>query len=120
MLLLTGCGDAPAPATVQFDSGIKGRTMVDGGCAVQSQDRPCPDKPVSAKLLVTQPGSDKVIATVASDPDGRYEVRLAPGDYILTGTASTGAPLPFAKPVEVTVRAHRFTTRVIRFDSGIR
>jgi hypothetical protein len=120
VLILTGCGQATTSSAVQPDSGIRGRTTVDGGCGALSRDQPCPEKALSAKLTVSKAGSAKVVATVTSDEAGRYVLPLAPGDYVVTGASSDGSPLPFAKPIEVTVTQHAFTSMIVRFDSGIR
>jgi hypothetical protein len=52
-----------------------------------------------------------------SGTDGRFRVRLQPGRYTLTG-ANSG--YPHAAPVAVRIQAHRFTSLIIRFDTGIR
>ena len=62
---------------------------------------------------------DNVVTTVKTDAEGRFEVRLAPGAYLLQSEAEAEA-LPLLKPVEATVRAHEFTNVTLAFDSGIR
>jgi len=94
--------------------------MVDGGCPVVTVGDPCPSRPVSAEIVVTEPGSDDPVATVVSDADGGFALLLAPGTYAVSGRAADGGPLPFAKPVEVTVVDGAYTRLRVSFDSGIR
>jgi len=117
---VAGCGDSSGPATETYDSGIHGRATVDGGCPVIRQGEPCPDRPISADIQVTPVGSDMPIATVTSDEDGTFEVRVPPGDYVVSGAASDGSRFPYTKPVDVTVTAHTFTWVRVAFDTGIR
>jgi hypothetical protein len=58
-----------------------------------------------------------VVAKVETDKQGRFEVRLGPGRYVLE---SESAGLPLLKPVDIIVRAHEFTDVELAFDSGIR
>jgi hypothetical protein len=58
-----------------------------------------------------------VVSNVKTDGQGRFEVRLGPGQYVLE---SESAGLPLLKPVDVTVREHEFTDVELAFDSGIR
>jgi hypothetical protein len=99
--------------------------VVDGGCPVLRPDSPCPDKPLAARITVTEPGptdsaSAAVVTTVDAGADGRFRVPLRPGRYLLRPANPTGARLPRADPVTVTVDPGRYTTVTIRFDSGIR
>lgn len=119
-LALTACGHPSDVAPDRYDSGIRGRAMVDGGCPVIRQDRPCPDKPIPTEIVATPVGSDKPAATGTSDQDGYFELALAPGDYVISGAPAEGATFPFAKPVGVTVSGHAFTWVRVAFDSGIR
>jgi hypothetical protein len=120
-LLLLGCATMPVPGTgAMTPSGIEGRTMVDGGCPVIRSDSPCPDKPLAAKLTVTRAGSARTVATATSDSHGYFRLPLSPGKYVVRPENLTGAVVPIAQPLTVTVVAGRFTTVTISFDSGIR
>jgi hypothetical protein len=66
--------------------------------------------------LVRKEGA--TVASVRTDAQGRFEVRLEPGGYVLaTGEAEA---LPLLKPVQVTVVEGEFTDVTLGFDSGIR
>jgi hypothetical protein len=114
---LSACGDG-GPAAVP-DSGIRGRALLEPTCPVVTEDMPCPPEPYEGEIWVLAAGSDELVATVRSGPDGRFEVRLAPGDYVLEGDA-TAESFPYAKPVAVTVGAGEFTRATLAFDTGIR
>jgi hypothetical protein len=108
--VLTACGGS---STGGADSGIRGRALLGPACSVE----PCSvsEPPYTGSLIVRKDGA--VAANVKTDGDGRFEVRLEPGQYVLE---SESAGLPLLKPVDVTVRAHEFTNVDLAFDSGIR
>jgi Carboxypeptidase regulatory-like domain len=87
-------------------------------CPVERIDSPCPDRPVRATITVKDASGAKV-ATVSSGADGRFEVGLPAGTYVLIGQAATGLHR-VTGPVHVTVRPGRFTSVTIEFDTGIR
>jgi hypothetical protein len=119
--LLLGCASAHVPGPgAKPNSGIEGRTMVDGGCPVIRRGSPCPDKPLAARLTVTRVGSARTTAQATSDKNGYFRIPLPPGHYVVQPHNLTGAVVPIAQPVTVTVRAGQFTVVRISFDSGIR
>lgn len=109
--LLSACGGSAGSS----DSGIHGRAVISPACPVE----PCTaaEPPYEGSFVVRK--GDQVVATVKTDAEGRFEVRLAPGSYLLQSEAEAEA-LPLLKPVEVTVREHEFTNVTLAFDSGIR
>lgn len=118
-LSLAGCAkQASAPGA---DSGIRGTVTLGPLCPVERVDSPCPDRPLQADVQVKDAASGDVVATVSSDADGRFTVEVPPGRYVMEGVPPTpGSPFPLAKPLDVTVRPHRFTEVTVSFDSGIR
>jgi hypothetical protein len=117
--LLGSCGDEPAAG--EGSSGITGRAVLGPTCPVEREDTPCPDEPYGgARLRITERGTGDVVTTVTADDEGRFRVRLPPGSYILEAEPTEGRPLPFAKPVDVTVRPGEFTNVTVAFDTGIR
>jgi hypothetical protein len=112
-------GSTATPVTTA-DSGITGVTVVDGGCPVVRLESPCPDRPLPARLTVTDAGSATIVATADTDPAGHFRLALRPGQYLVRAVNPNGAPLPRAAPITTTVTAGRYTTLTIRFDSGIR
>lgn len=129
-LLGTACGSGPGPGsgsgsasgsvTTTPDSGIVGQTLVDPGVPPAHGASQGPERPLAAMLTLTRPGSQTVVARGASSGDGRFTIRVAPGEYVVHGTPLTDRPVPYAAPVDVTVRTGQFTTVLIHFDSGIR
>jgi hypothetical protein len=110
VMALTACGGSSSGGT---DSGIRGRALLGPGCPVE----PCSvsESPYTGSFVVRKDGV--VVAEVKTDGQGRFEVRLGPGHFVL---ASESAGLPLLKPVDVTVHAHEFTDVELAFDSGIR
>jgi hypothetical protein len=110
LTVLTACGGNSAGGA---DSGIRGRAVLGPACPVE----PCSvsESPYTGSFLVRRDAA--VVAKVKTNGQGRFEVRLGPGQYVLE---SESVGLPLLKPVEVTVRAHEFTDVELAFDSGIR
>jgi hypothetical protein len=114
LVFAVACGGGSTRPT---DSGIEGVTVSGPQCPVEFAGSPCPDAPVSARLVITKRGSSDAVATVTTAANGTLRILLAPGAYTIVPFSKTPVPAP---PEDVTVRAHRFTRVTIRFDSGIR
>jgi hypothetical protein len=111
-LVLAACGGSAASS----DSGIRGQAVV-MSCGVPFTEEECRNPPpYVGEINVRRPYGRPIIRTIRSAPDGRFEVRLPPGRYVLESEGS----LPFLKAVDAIVRAHRFTDVRPAFDSGIR
>jgi hypothetical protein len=110
--LLTSCGPPPA-------SGISGTTVVDVGCPALPAGETCAVKPLPARISVIDSKGATISKTTSNDR-GEFKIGLSPGDYELRASNTTGAPLPSAQPVKVSVRAGHETTLTITFDSGVR
>jgi hypothetical protein len=110
VMLLSACGGSSSGSS---GSGIRGRAVISPACPVE----PCTvaEPPYEGPFVVRK--GDNVIATVKTGADGRFELRLGSGEYVLE---SESAGLPLLKPVDVTVQAHEFTNVTLVFDSGIR
>ena len=111
----TSSGGSPQPA-----SGVRGIAVVDGGCPKITDAHACPELPMKARVTVTKPRTESIVGKVVTDSNGRFTIALAPGTYALNATNLTGAPVPRARSLPVTVAAHAFATVRIRFDSGVR
>jgi hypothetical protein len=111
---------APDPSHPVVESGIQGVTLVDQGCPVLRGSSPCPERPLSARVVVTKAESGVVVAQSRSDDRGRFRVGVVPGSYVLRAENLTGAAVPTAAPVPVHVVAGRFTAVSVHFDSGVR
>jgi hypothetical protein len=58
---------------------------------------------------------------VRAGADGRFRLRLSPGEYVVRPLAAGGSPFPRPQaPVTVKVHSHRFTSLTITYDTGIR
>ena len=107
------CGTPTAPSdTVLIGTVVRG--PVQPVCRV---DVPC-DAPFSATFTVEQ--RDRVVATFLSDSNGHFEVRLAPGSYLVIPSATAPIISPRAQAKEVSVGANGPTTVMLHFDTGIR
>jgi hypothetical protein len=95
--LLGGCGGSAGSS----DSGIRGRAVISPACPVE----PCTvaEQPYEGSFVVRK--GDNVVATVKTDAEGRFEVRLAPGAYLLQSEEEAEAR-QLLKPVDVSVREH--------------
>lgn len=59
------------------------------------------------------------LARFETDAEGRFEVKLPPGDTILHPESPEGVLL-YAEDVEFTVYPDEFSEVIVMFDSGIR
>jgi len=108
-----GCGTPTAPSDTVL-TGTVMRGPVQPVCRV---DVPC-DAPFSATFTVEQ--RDRVVATFLSDSNGRFEVRLPPGSYLVIPSATAPIISPRAQAKEVIVGPNGPTMVTLRFDTGIR
>lgn len=117
-LALSAC--AAAGPTNAPDSGIRGLVTLGPTCPVQVENDPQPcSTTYAATLEIHDQVSDRLITTVTSGADGRFEVRLAPGTYRIV--PQVAEVLPIAAPLEnIVVEAGSFTEVQVDFDSGIR
>ena len=60
-----------------------------------------------------------VVARVTSGADGRFQVDLPPGEYVVT-PATGQDTYPIAQPVSVTVGPGTYAEVEINYDTGIR
>jgi hypothetical protein len=124
-LTLTGCGrDRPAHTTApaappRGSSGIQGTITVDIGCP-HLTSTPCPRRPLRAQLLIRPAEAPHPAIHADSEADGSFRVPLPPGTYTIQPQNMTGAPVPTAFPLTVTVHPGTWTTFPVEFDSGIR
>jgi hypothetical protein len=112
-LALAACGGEGEGDT----SGIRGRAVAGPQCPVEVEGSPCPDQPFQGTVIATDMASGNDF-TVETDPEGRFELRLAPGTYEVS--IVSGSPPPFAKPQTVEVQTGAFTVITVAVDTGIR
>jgi hypothetical protein len=103
-------------------SGIRGTVSLGPTCPVERipPDPRCADKPFQTTLVVTTPDGSKIITKFSSDAEGKFRVKIPPGDYIIR--PAPGAPmLPrCGNSGTITVKSDTFTTANISCDTGIR
>ena len=126
VMALAGCaragspsGSASSPPT-GITSGVRGSAVVDIGCPVLQDASACPRVPLRARISAVLSGAAQPAAVVQTKADGTFEIGLPPGVYELRGDNLSGAPVPSAMPVAVTVRAGEFVQVTVVFDSGVR
>ncbi len=115
-VVLAACADE-APGD-EVHSGVRGVVLAGPQCPVEQEGSPCPDLPVpDVEIRALQDGS--VVGSVRTDDRGRFELLLAPGDYVVEAVLDGGGP-PSAKPVAVTVPQGDFADVTVPVDTGIR
>jgi hypothetical protein len=120
ILVLAGCGEGSPEAKTQ--SGVTGRVLLGPQCPVETADNPCEDLP-AANVGVTVsehiPGeidaTGKVVARATTNADGTYNIRVAPGDYVVTADAGMSCDL-----MDASVTDGTFAQVDIPCDTGIR
>ena len=98
-------------------SGIQGQVLLGPICPVVQPGQECPDQPYQATLTVTDRNGIQ-ITQFQTDKQGRFQVALVPGEYILHPESPNG--LPFAGDQSFVVETGRYTQITVHYDSGIR
>ncbi|CAN5573149.1 hypothetical protein BH23CHL6_BH23CHL6_05530 [soil metagenome] len=115
----TGVGspfDTPAPPSGIRGTVILGPTCSTGEAPGAHEPVPCLT-PYAAQVAVLN-GEGAVITRTTSGADGRFEVTLPPGEYIVTPEG--GDPYPIAQPVSVSVGVGEYVEIQVNYDTGIR
>lgn len=107
----------PPTGAVAQASTVYGSVTAGPTCPVERIDQPCPPRPVQTTVQATSiAGGTGGSAT--TDDEGRYQMSLPPGRYILS--AQSGAVFPQCQPIEVAVIPNSATRADISCDTGIR
>jgi hypothetical protein len=114
ILLLAACS-----ARIPANTGVQGQVFIGPMCPVAQLDNPCPDRPYPAPLTILTADRKKV-KSLNADGEGRFQVALAPGAYILRPENPAHIPLPVAPEQPFSVVAGQYTQLKITYDSGIR
>jgi hypothetical protein len=85
-------------------SGVRGITKVNF-CPSDPRSA-CVLEPFQAQITVHPPHSEQIVAMVASDERGRYQIALAPGGYEISAWGRNGR----AGPIAITISANRYLT----------
>jgi hypothetical protein len=121
-LVLVACGPVqpasatPTPSPTALDSGIRGIVLLGPVCATAgAESSPCLT-PYAAELVITD-GAGNVVARVTSSSDGRFQVLLPPGDYVIQPDNGPDGN-PSSSPQNVTVTPDEFEDVEIDYDTG--
>jgi hypothetical protein len=109
--------DTPAPP-----SGIKGTVLLGPTCPIEASpgaNDPVPCLTPYVATLVVLDNEGVKAATVTSGADGKFQVDLPPGVYVVTPESGTDS-YPIAQPLSVTVSAGIYTEIEVNYDTGIR
>jgi hypothetical protein len=98
-------------------SGIEGQVLIGPMCPVVQQGQECPDQPYQATLTVLSPYGVQIMQ-FQTDEQGRFNVPLVPGEYVLHPEAPNG--IPYAGDQAFAVGTGKYTQLLIHYDSGIR
>jgi hypothetical protein len=122
LLLVVGCGPEQlaggTPTPTALNSGIRGVVLLGPVCATQSaESSPCLT-PYAANLVITD-SDGNVVTSVSSGSDGRFQVLLPPGDYVIQpDNGPDGNPSSIPQPV--TVAPGEFEDVEVDYDTGLR
>lgn len=98
-------------------SGVTGQVFI-SVCPVVRLGENC-DRPYPTGItIITDDG--QFVTEVVTDEEGRFEVLLKPGDYILIPKGAGEATFPRVDELAVHVEKKQFTAVTIVYDSGIR
>jgi hypothetical protein len=120
-ILLAACLPTPQQSIVatpqSLNSGIEGTVTIGPACPVVQQNNPCPDKPYQATYTVLTTAGAKV-TEFQTDEQGRFQISLAPGDYVLH--LESPQPMRNIQDMPFNVAENKYTLLDIKYDSGIR
>jgi hypothetical protein len=79
-------------------------------------------RPLPGAIITVQPaGGGQEITRATADQDGRFQIPIAPGTYLLVPLPpNPNAVLPRGTPQTVVVKAGGFTDVTVQYDTGIR
>lgn len=109
-------------------SGIRGIVEVGPQCPVEHEGTPCPPASLEAIVVVRSsigspdpkgpaPSQGPEVARVRSGADGRFQVEVGPGEYVVE-TTPDGPTI--CQPSLARVASGSYVDVVVRCDSGIR
>ena len=98
---------------------VRGAVLLGPTCPVEQTSSPCPPQVLADTRVEAVDMNGDVRASAVSDADGRFEMRLAPGDYVLRAVIQDD-PARSVKPFTVHVRAGEVIRANVLVDSGIR
>ncbi len=114
-LTVAGCGDFSL--SISTDTGLVG-IVVRGPVEPVCRSGTTCTAPFGAGFSVRQ--GDRVVLTFRSDASGRFEVRLAPGTYLVVPDPDAPIISPGSQVKQVVVGTAELTHVQLEFDTGLR
>lgn len=123
LIVVLALGAAPAGralASPSSESGIEGTVLLSPVCPVEHNPPlpQCAPRPYQATITVKTADGKEEVTHFTSASDGRFKITLEPGKYLLVPV--NGKPYPRGAPQNVSVRAGKFTTVTVMYDTGMR
>ncbi|MEX0863245.1 MAG: carboxypeptidase-like regulatory domain-containing protein [Acidimicrobiia bacterium] len=117
--LLSACDRGGGTNTTLVMGSVSGVALAGPTCPVETEDEPCPDRPVEgATVRVETPEGDEVALTT-TDREGRYSFDIPAGSYRIVAQPHEGL-MGTPETVEVTLGAGVTLTVDLLYDTGIR
>jgi hypothetical protein len=104
----------PTPSPTPLDSGIRGSVLLTSDCPGHAPAT-C-FEPYAARLVILD-ADGGVVGEARSDPAGRFEVLLPPGEYTIAPVPG-GDPFPVSPLQAVSVVEGELTVVEVRYDPG--
>ena len=117
-LALGACQPAPEPPGAAV---LGGHVLAGPACPVVSQppDEACADRPVPGAVLAVRTADGAEVMRITADEDGRFEVAITPGTYVLVPQPVDGL-LGTAPEQQIVVDGTNSGDLVVTYDTGIR
>jgi hypothetical protein len=118
LTLLAACGEGQAGSEGPLGK-IRGSVLLTPTCPVETTESPCPERPLAGISVRVVDDEGEVHASAVSDDDGRFEMDVTPGTYLLTASIEQD-PARSVRPTRVEVGAGELVQTDVLVDSGIR
>jgi hypothetical protein len=120
LAVLAGCAGS-SPSEPETPGVLQGSVLIGPICPVEQEGVPCPVPPeaYAARKIVVSNSRGRLVQTVTIGSDGRYQVSLTPGTY-LVDINRIGIDSSSDVPRTVTIRSGETVVLDIRIDTGIR
>lgn len=113
VVLLASCASETSARATR--SGITGTVVAGPTCPVETEESPCPDRPVADATVTAKGRPAKKSTQTASD--GTFRMRLPHGSYQVTAKSESAF---FCEERPVRVYRNQYTDVTITCDTGIR
>ena len=118
-LFLGWLGPSIVQAAGHPQSGVIGQVFIGPTCPSFTLDFDCPDRPFQTSITVYS-DTGRFITSFTTDAEGRFEVTLKQGLYVLVPDGAGTLHPPYVAALDVVVQNKEFTPVIITYDSGMR